>query len=123
MCSSVGVLLAGCSGDDPDAGLHAVSATVIHRPGAPNATYPTDVAIRVTVENTSSRTLTGTLVVDLVRDGPDGTESWTRDLEIEVSSATTRAFYVTVADVFETDGSSTQLDASARIERSTDDQQ
>jgi hypothetical protein len=119
--ASVGALLAGCTGEGPPPGLHAVSATVLYRPGVRGADYPADVPVRVTVENTSGQRRRGRLVVRLDRTD-DGTgagsepRTWTQARDVQLQSVTTRAYVVVFEDVFAGEGSTDGLAASAHVE-------
>lgn len=104
--------LAGCSDDDPEPGLHATTATVLHRPGDERYRYPEDVAVRAVVENTALERAAGTLVVTLVP--ATGEREWTEEASIDLSGGTTRSFFVVFEDV--ADSGDDDFEATATVE-------
>jgi hypothetical protein len=90
--------VAGCGDDDddPGPGLYASNAQVLHRPGDDRFDYPEDVAVRVTVENTTSDRQTKTLrtVLERLDDAettPTVADSWVDRRQLSISRGTSRA--------------------------------
>ncbi len=112
------VAVAGCADDDdPEPGLHATTATVLHRPGDDRYQYPEDVAVRVVVENTDLDRHTGTLVVGLERvsdSGETSGDAWTTERPLDLSGGTTRSYVVVFEGVAES--TATTFEATAHVE-------
>ncbi len=114
--TGLAVPLAGCGGgEDPEPGLHAINALVIHRQGDDWYDYPEDVGVRVTVENTDVDRHRGTVVTTLRR--TDGEDEWTREREVELSGGTTRGLRVVFESVAESGEDS--FEATTRMQSSS----
>jgi hypothetical protein len=91
--------VAGCGDDDPGPGLYASNTQILHRPGDDRFDYPEDVAVRVTVENTTSDRQTETLrtVLERLDDSeatPTVVDSWVDRRQLSISRGTSRATVV-----------------------------
>jgi hypothetical protein len=95
----LGCGLAGCGGDDdPPPGLYATDAQVVYRRDDDRFDYPTDVGVRVTVENTSPDRQGATLRTTLDRLGQAGgtpavVDSWMKTRDISLSRGATRPYF------------------------------
>lgn len=113
--------LAGCgSDDDPGPGLYATNAQVVYRSGDNRFDYPTDVGVRVAVENTTSNRQNGTLrttleYVDDATATPTVLDSWTDEREVTISRGTSRAVFVVFQELFEDPVATDELRASAEF--------
>lgn len=109
--------VAGCLEPDPSAGLHAVSVTIVHRPGFEDLQYPEDLAVRVAVENTSADRRRGTLSASLERDGDStaGPGSWSQTQSVTLQAATTRNYIFGFDGVADERDSESVFDASAEV--------
>jgi len=117
--------VAGCSDDDdPGPGLYAPNTQIIHRAGDDRFDYPEDVAVRVSVENTTSDRQEATLRTTLEYVEPaDGTpavvESWTDERDISMTRGASRQFLIVFEDVFREGYDEDGLRARAEIVRET----
>ena len=97
---------AGCGDDDdPGPGLYAPNTQIIHRAGDDRFDYPEDVAVRVSVENTTSDRQEAILRTTLEYAGADDetpavVESWTDERDISIPRGTSRQFLIVFEGVF-----------------------
>lgn len=115
--SGLALALAGCSDeDDPEPGLHATTATVLHHPNDRRYAYPEDAAVRAVVENTAADRLTGTLVVTLRPAGDETTsgESWREERAVDLAGGTTRSYFVVFEAVAESGDDEFEATATIR---------
>lgn len=113
--------LAGCA--ETEAEFLVTDLQLIHQRGQANATYPDDVVVRVSIENTGPSAQEGTLELTLAY-VPGGVEepeqTWQKEDEVRISRGTSRTSdfvfedaYVAGSDIFEeyeVDGEITQTD-------------